>query len=61
MLNPAIGRLIKKCDSRYELVLEVAKLARIIAKEHEDSIDPAFEKSVSLAIDEIDAGLNPQA
>ena len=47
MLNPAIGRLIKKCDSRYELVLEVAKLARIIAKEHEDSIDPAYEKSVS--------------
>lgn len=60
MLNPAIGRLIQKCDSRYELVLEIAKLARIIAKEHEDSIDPAFEKSVSLAIDEIDAGVLEQ-
>lgn len=60
MLNPAIGRLIQKCDSRYELVLEIAKLARIIAKEHEDSTDPAFEKSVSLAIDEIDAGVLEQ-
>lgn len=53
MLNPAIGKLINNCESRYQLVLEVAKQARIIAEENENETDKALEKSVSLAIDKI--------
>ena len=53
MLNPAIGKLINNCDSRYQLVLEVAKQARIIASQNENATDKELEKSVSLAIDSI--------
>lgn len=35
MLNPAIGKLIKSCESRYKLVLDVANKAREIAMEAE--------------------------
>lgn len=55
MLNPAIGKLINNSDSRYELVLEVAKQARIIAEQNENETDKALEKSVSLAIDKLAA------
>ncbi len=53
MLNPAIGKLINSTDSRYQLVLEVAKQARVIAEENENETDKALEKSVSLAIDKL--------
>ena len=53
MLNPAIGKLINNSESRYQLVLEVAKQARIIAEKNENETDKALEKSVSLAIDKI--------
>lgn len=53
MLNPAIGKLIHKYESRYQLVLDVSKLARVIAKENENETDKRVEKSVSLAIDQI--------
>ncbi|MBQ4154702.1 MAG: DNA-directed RNA polymerase subunit omega [Clostridia bacterium] len=55
MLNPAIGKLINNSESRYELVLEVAKQARIIAEQNENETDKALEKSVSLAIDKLAA------
>ena len=53
MLNPAIGKLINISESRYQLVLEVAKQARVIAEKNENETDKALEKSVSLAIDKI--------
>ena len=53
MLNPAIGKLINSTESRYQLVLEVAKQARVIAEENENETDKALEKSVSLAIDKL--------
>ncbi len=53
MLNPAIGKLINDSESRYQLVLEVAKKARIIAIENENETDKELEKSVSLAIDQV--------
>lgn len=53
MLNPAIGKLINSSDSRYQLVLEVAKQARAIAVENENETDKELEKSVSLAINKI--------
>ena len=53
MLNPAIGKLINNSDSRYQLVLEVAKQARVIAEKNENETDKELEKSVSLAIDKI--------
>lgn len=53
MLNPAIGKLINATESRYQLVLEVAKEARIIAEQNENETDKALEKSVSLAIDKL--------
>lgn len=53
MLNPAIGKLINNSESRYQLVLEVAKQARVIAEKNENQTDKALEKSVSLAIDKI--------
>ena len=53
MLNPAIGKLINNSDSRYQLVLEVAKQARVIAIQNENETDKELEKSVSLAIDKI--------
>ena len=53
MLNPAIGKLINNSESRYQLVLEVAKQARIIAEKNENETDKALEKSVSLAIDKV--------
>lgn len=53
MLNPAIGKLINNSESRYQLVLEVAKQARVIAIQNENETDKELEKSVSLAIDKI--------
>ncbi len=53
MLNPAIGKLINNSDSRYQLVLEVAKQARVIAIENENETDKELEKSVSIAINKI--------
>ncbi len=53
MLNPAIGKLINNTESRYQLVLEVAKQARVIAEKNENETDKELEKSVSLAIDKL--------
>lgn len=53
MLNPAIGKLINNCESRYQLVLEIAKQARVIAEKNENETDKELEKSVSLAINKV--------
>ena len=53
MLNPAIGELIKEYESRYQLVLDVAKRARRISEEAEAEHQIITEKPVSLAIDQI--------
>lgn len=53
MLNPAIGELIGEYESRYQLVLDVAKRARRIAEQAEAEQRIIIEKPVSLAIDQI--------
>ncbi len=53
MLNPSIGVLIKNTDSRYKLVLDVAKTARSIAKEAQDNGEIIIEKPVTLAMDKM--------
>ncbi|MBP5618201.1 MAG: DNA-directed RNA polymerase subunit omega [Clostridia bacterium] len=58
MLNPAIGKLIENCDSRYQLVHDVADEARRISARAEEKGEIMTEKPVTLAInklaDEID-------
>ena len=58
MLNPAIGKLIKEYDSRYQLVHDVADEARRISEEAESNHEILVEKPVSLAIDKIAAELD---
>ena len=50
MLNPAIGKLIRNSESRYKLVLEVAKKARAIAQQAEENKDIVVEKPETIAI-----------
>ena len=57
MLNPSIGILIQNTDSRYKLVLDVAKKAREIAQEAEDNGEIIIEKPVTLAMDQMAAGI----
>lgn len=58
MLNPSIGKLINNSENRYELVLEIAKIAREISKEASDNNEIITEKSVSLAIDKLASNLD---
>lgn len=53
MLNPAIGKLIENTDSRYKLVLDIAKRARSIAKTAEDNGEIITEKPVTIAMNEM--------
>lgn len=55
MLNPSIGILIQNTDSRYKLVLDVAKKAREIAEEAQANQEIIIEKPVTLAMDEMAA------
>lgn len=57
MLNPSIGVLIQNTDSRYKLVLDVAKNARDIAKEAQDNGEIIIEKPVTLAMDRMAAAI----
>ena len=54
MLHPSMSELLKKVDSRYQLVNFVAKRARDIVDRGID-VDMT-EKPVKIAIDEIAAG-----
>ena len=58
MLNPAIGKLIKSCESRYKLVLDVANKAREIAMEAESKKEIITEKTVTLAMNEMAANID---
>lgn len=51
MLNPALGDLIAKYDSRYDLVADVAKKARQISRQAEKSGTILTEKPVTLAME----------
>ena len=53
MLNTSIGKLIIYSESRYKLVLDVAKTAREIAKKAQDNGEIITEKPVTLAINEM--------
>lgn len=53
MLNPAIGKLIMSNNSRYKLVLDIAKRAREIADDAEQSGEIIIEKPVTIAINEM--------
>jgi len=58
MLYPSLQSLLKKVDSRYRLVNIIARRARDIAAMNSDGYgDEEYEKPVSKAIEEIDAGL----
>lgn len=53
MFNPDLKKLLKGCNSRYSLVVGVAKRARQIRQEAIDNEEPIDVKTVSVAMDEI--------
>lgn len=53
MLYPPMNDLVEKAGSRYQLVNLVAKRARAISQEAEETQEPLDEKPVSLAIKEV--------
>ena len=53
MIYPAIAELLKNTDSRYTLVMEIAKRARQITAGSESRTDFQSNKSVTLAVHEI--------
>ena len=53
MLNPSIGKLIEKYDSRYQLVQDVAKHARVISARAEEDHVILREKPVTTSINAI--------
>ncbi len=56
MLYPSMAELLEKIDSRYLLVNVIAKRAREISAEAEETQNYLEEKSVSVAIREIADG-----
>lgn len=58
MLNPAIGKLIEHCDSRYQLVHDVADEARRISARAEENHEIMTEKPVTLAINKLAAEID---
>ncbi len=53
MLNPSIGKLINIYESRYQLVIDVAKYARYISEKAEQEGRILVEKPVDMALNEI--------
>ena len=53
MLNPSIGKLINNYESRYQLVTDIAKLARHISEKAEKDGEKLTEKPVNAAMNEI--------
>lgn len=56
MLYPPVADLVNKVGSRYALVNLVAKRARNISSEAENSGEPLTKKAVSTAIEEVYTG-----
>lgn len=57
MLNPSIGKLIRNTNSRYKLVLDIAKKARKISDEAKQNGEIITEKPVTLAMNEMAADI----
>ena len=53
MLNPAIGKLTNAYENRYDLVIDVAKRARLISKRAQQNDEILVEKPVTLAMEEL--------
>ena len=53
MINPGIGKLLTKVDSRYTLVVVVAKRARQLNEGSNKLVDCSSEKAVTVAVDEV--------
>ena len=56
MLYPPVAELVEKIGSRYQLVNLVARRARQIAADAEETQMPLDKKPVSAAIDEVYTG-----
>ena len=56
MMHPSLEKLMDKVDSRYTLVVEVAKRARQIVDGDNPRVDIDSDKPVSIAINEVKAG-----
>ena len=53
MLNPSIGKLLDTYESRYELVIDVARRARKISEYAQMEGQILTEKPVTLAINDL--------
>ena len=53
MINPGLGSLLKKVDSRYTLVVESAKRARQLNDGANKLVDCDSNKVVTIAVNEI--------
>ena len=56
MIYPAISQLLEKVDTRYTLVMEIAKRARQITAGSESRIKRESHKPVTIAVNEISEG-----
>lgn len=57
MIYPTLNSLMEKVDSRYTLVVEVAKRSRQLVAGDKPLIEGGINKPVSIAVKEIDEGL----
>lgn len=53
MINPGLGSLLKKVDSRYTLVVATAKRARQLVSGANKLVDCKSNKDVTIAVNEI--------
>ena len=56
MLRPAMSQIVKKDESAYEFVIEVARRAREIVNEAEERGEVLDVKPVQLAVEEFASG-----
>lgn len=56
MLYPPVAELVEKIGSRYQLVNLVARRARTLSAQAEETQTPLEKKPVSAAIDEVYTG-----
>ncbi len=56
MIYPSLDELVDKVDSRYTLVVEVAKRARQLVDGAKPMVTADSDKPVSIAISEVKAG-----
>lgn len=57
MIYPSLNSLMKRVDSKYTLVVEVAKRARQLVDGEKPLIEGDISKPVSLAVNEVNDGL----